>query len=44
MNDPESAVRREHVGYWQRLLEVGAALVFGPVRDASGSWGLAIVE
>ena len=35
---------REHIAYWQGLLNDGVAVVFGPVRDPSGSWGLAVVE
>jgi uncharacterized protein YciI len=34
----------EHVAYWSRLTDDGTAIVFGPVQDPAGSWGLAVVE
>jgi uncharacterized protein YciI len=33
----------EHVAYWQQHLEAGRVLIFGPVADRAGSWGLAVV-
>jgi uncharacterized protein len=44
MSDEEAAVMGEHAGYWGRLVDEGAVVVFGPVGDPSGSWGLAVVE
>jgi uncharacterized protein YciI len=44
MSDIEAAVMREHVAYWQRLADKGTALVFSPVADPAGGWGLAVVE
>jgi uncharacterized protein YciI len=44
MSDQERAIMSQHVGYWQKLLESGRAIVFGPVNDPAGSWGLAVVE
>jgi hypothetical protein len=35
---------QEHVAYWTALLERGIAVVFGPVLDPVGVWGVAIVE
>ncbi len=40
----EAAVMEEHGAYWDQLLESGVAVVFGPVAEPSGPWGLAIVE
>jgi uncharacterized protein len=44
MSQAEAAIMGRHVGYWQGLAEQGIAVVFGPVRDPAGSWGLAVVE
>jgi uncharacterized protein len=44
MSDAERAIMGQQVGYWKQLLERGTALVFGPVNDPAGSWGLAIVR
>jgi uncharacterized protein len=44
MSEAEAATMGEHVAYWQALLDRGTAVVFGPVADPAGSWGLAVVE
>ncbi len=44
MNKAEGKVMQEHVGYWARLADKGTAIVFGPVSDPNGAWGVAIVE
>jgi len=33
-----------HAEYWKPVVESGRMVVFGPVLDDSGSWGLAVVE
>jgi len=33
-----------HAAYWQPLVESGRMVVFGPVLDGTGSWGLGVVE
>ena len=33
-----------HAAYWQRLIDSGQMVVFGPVLDDTGSWGLGVVE
>ena len=33
-----------HAAYWQPLVESGRMVVFGPVLDSTGSWGLGVVE
>jgi uncharacterized protein len=43
LSDTEAATMGEHVAYWQQHLEAGRVLIFGPVADPAGSWGLAIV-
>ena len=32
------------VGYWKDLSDRRIAIIFGPVLDPKGTWGLAIVE
>ena len=44
MSDEERAVMERHAAHWQPLIEEGRMVVFGPVLDASGSWGLGVVE
>ena len=44
MSDAERAIMGQHVGYWQQLLDRGTAVVFGPVDDPAGGWGLAVVS
>ena len=34
----------EHAAYWTGLTERGTAVVFGPVFDPAGVWGLAILD
>ena len=41
MSDAEGAIMGRHVAYW--LAERGTAIVFGPVSDPAGAWGLAVV-
>ena len=33
-----------HAAYWQPLVDAGQMVVFGPVLDAGGSWGLGVIE
>jgi uncharacterized protein len=44
MTDPERKVMGEHVTYWTALRDKGIAIVFGPVLDPKGVWGVAVVE
>jgi uncharacterized protein YciI len=44
MTEAERTIMRQHVGYWKQLLDRGTAVVFGPVNDPAGSWGLAVVS
>jgi uncharacterized protein YciI len=44
MSETEKAIMGRHIAYWQRLAERGTAIVFGPVSDPAGAWGLAVVE
>jgi len=44
MTESERKVMGEHVTYWTALRDKGIAVVFGPVLDPKGVWGVAIVE
>ena len=33
-----------HAAHWQPYIESGQMVVFGPVLEPSGSWGLGVVE
>ena len=44
MTAEEREVMGRHAAYWHPLVESGQMVVFGPVLDASGSWGLGVVE
>jgi uncharacterized protein YciI len=44
MNEEEREIMGQHAAYWQPVIDAGRMVFFGPVLDASGSWGLAIVE
>jgi uncharacterized protein YndB with AHSA1/START domain len=44
MNDAERAMMAEHAAYWRGHLDRGAAIVYGPVADPAGGWGLAVVR
>ena len=41
---PCREITGRHAGYWQLLIDSGHTVVFGPVLDGTGSWGLAVVE
>lgn len=44
MNDEEREVMGRHAAHWQPYIECGQMIVFGPVMDDSGSWGIAVIE
>jgi uncharacterized protein len=44
MTDEEKRLMQEHVVYWTGLADNGVALLFGPVLDPSGSYGIGVVE
>src|SRR5207248_10922429 len=44
LTDDERAIMERHAAHWQPLLDSGRMVVFGPVLDNTGSWGLAVVE
>ena len=44
MTAAEAAVMDQHADYWSELLARGNAVVFGPVLDPRGAWGLSIIR
>jgi uncharacterized protein YciI len=44
MTDEEREIMGRHAAYWQPLVEAGQMVIFGPVLDGTGSWGLGVVE
>ena len=44
MTDEERTVMERHAAHWQSFVESGQMVIFGPVLDTTGSWGLGVVE
>jgi uncharacterized protein YciI len=44
MSDEERAVMARHAAHWQPMIDAGRMVVFGPVLDGSGTWGLGVIE
>jgi len=44
MTDAERAIMQQHVAYWSEYLKKGMVIVFGPVLDPQGTFGMAVVE
>jgi uncharacterized protein len=44
MDETEATIMGEHGAYWRAQAEQGTAVVFGPVADPDGVWGLAVVD
>jgi uncharacterized protein YciI len=44
MSEEERDVMARHAAHWQPYVESGQMVVFGPVADGTGSWGLAVVD
>ncbi|HLX87184.1 MAG TPA: YciI family protein [Acidimicrobiales bacterium] len=44
MSDAEREIMGRHAAHWRPLVEQGRMVVFGPVLDSTGSWGLGVVE
>ena len=40
----EREIMARHAGHWRPWVESGQMVIFGPVLDGSGSWGLGVVE
>ena len=44
MTDEEREIMERHAAYWQPFIDSGQMVIFGPVLDGTGSWGLGVVE
>ncbi len=44
MDAAETEIMGAHAAYWRALLVKGDAVVFGPVADPKGPWGLGVVK
>ena len=44
MTDAEAKLMQQHVAYWKGLMDRGLVIVFGPVADPKGTYGVAILE
>lgn len=44
MTDEEREIMGHHAAYWQPFIDSGQMVIFGPVLDSTGSWGLGVVE
>jgi uncharacterized protein len=44
MTDEEREIMGRHAAHWQPYLDSGQMVIFGPVLDGTGSWGLGVVE
>ncbi len=44
MTETEQKLMQEHATYWKELADKRIAIVFGPVSDPKGAWGVGIVE
>lgn len=44
MSDEERGIMERHAEYWRPWVQEGRMVVFGPVLDSEGSWGLGVVE
>jgi uncharacterized protein YndB with AHSA1/START domain len=44
MSAAEAEMMQQHAAYWSEKLARGVAIVFGPVADPKGAWGLGLVR
>jgi uncharacterized protein len=44
MTESEQAAMAEHTEYWQQLLRDGRVVVYGPVADPEGVWGMGVLR
>lgn len=44
MSDDEKAIMQSHVAYWTTLMNDAVAIVFGPVMDTKGVYGVGVVS
>jgi hypothetical protein len=44
MSEAERTLMRAHVGYWSGKVATGNALLFGPVADPAGGYGIGVMK
>jgi uncharacterized protein len=44
MTESEQAAMAGHQEYWQQLLRDGRVVVYGPVADPEGVWGMGVLR
>jgi|SoiMethySBSTD1v2_1073268.scaffolds.fasta_scaffold18364_6 uncharacterized protein YciI len=44
MDENENSAMQEHMAYWAALFENNKVIVYGPVFDPSGVYGMAVIE
>jgi len=44
MSDEERGLMQAHGVYWRERMAEGKVIVFGPVADPKGPWGLGVVK
>ncbi|HEY7684247.1 MAG TPA: YciI family protein [Gemmatimonadales bacterium] len=44
MSPEEGRLMQQHVAYWLQMMDRGRVIVFGPVADPRGNYGLAILS
>jgi uncharacterized protein len=44
LTDDERAIMGRHAAHWQPYVDDGSMVVFGPILDDTGSYGLAVIE
>ena len=44
LSDDERAIMQQHADYWERQTAAGKVVVYGPVVESEGSWGLGVIR
>jgi uncharacterized protein YciI len=44
MTPAEAKLMQEHSEYWQNLMRKGLVVVYGPVSDPKGAYGIAVLQ
>ena len=44
MTDAEREIMDRHAAHWRPYIDSGQMVIFGPILDDTGSWGLGVVE
>ncbi len=44
MSDSERALMQQHAEYWRRQMREGLVVVFGPVMDPAGPYGMGVID